>query len=140
MSKKRKPGPWPPAALEYILGLVRFQTRELKNHEEITFCSGLERLDEREWKLYVHASTEGEDGHVIELSCGAYWMRGTWTAKNWRGTKDGEELDMEEGLSAALAALNPNKLGAPGDSAVHHAAKAKRDRGVEVRTTSVVRI
>lgn len=143
MSKHRKPPEWAPAALERMFVLIKIGMADMED-DDFHFTLDLDRPNERRWEIRFNAEIAGDESHpedsVVEVTIASEWMRGRWRIQPIQCIKDGEEYDTKNDFRNVLKILNPNEYGAPGESHIHRTAGAKRDRGVEVRTTTVVRI
>ena len=117
-----------PAALAHLGGIVR-----AKAGAEPVF----ENDGPRKCAL-VFAVTKGDD--EIRIHFRMERVKSRWRFAGFEGTKNGEDLDLEDDFERILDLLGGTQpLGTTGAGPVSGTASAKRDRGVEVRTTTVIR-
>lgn len=117
-----------PAALVHLGGIVR-----AKAGTEPVF-----EADSPRERSMIFAVAKGDDEIVITFSAEKIGRR--WLFTGFRGTRNGEELDLENDLEKVMELLGGGQpLGTPAGPAIHGTAGTQRNRGVEVRKTTVIR-
>lgn len=118
----------PPSVLEHAAGVIRAKTG---------VAPTFEAADGRHWAMTITAEKDGKN-LIVVLSVEKIGRQ--WILTAFEGSRDGEPLDLSEGMQAVMDLLSgAGEPGISGVSAVTHASGTTRDRGVEVRKGTVIR-